>query len=320
MDPSTEIPDQSAVSAAGWDEPKLGVGRWARYRSFHWEPTDRWGIYVTDEGIWRLADRLRVTGLLPPMQRLGLLRASLDILVLHEFFHFLTEVATSRLELAEPAAAKSMYVPYAKTFFSAPPSARWPLEEALANAFVDRRLRPTNLRPALRSVFDAQPEGYRDFGAYLGKALPPGCRALADEIAAGAAPRVAGEPPDESLFDLDVRQHGFGDVPIWLVKRLDATPYAVTFIASIDRGSIVETSAFRRDLRRLPNEVKDKLDVALDRLADTSHPGLRFKPLDHGEPVWSIRVGKDHGLLLRRDPPAWRLLRILPWGELRSKP
>lgn len=316
IDPGAEIPDESDISTTGWDEEELGVEAWAWYRSFHWEPTRRWGIYLTDEGIWRLSDRLRGTGLLPTMQRLDVLRASTNILLLHECFHFLTDIAASGLELADPAAGKSMYVPHAKKVAAAPAFPGRPREEALANAFVDRRLRPINLRPVARAVFNAQPDGYRDFGPYLGAAMPPGCRGLASEIAAGVACNVAGDPPHELLFDLDLRHYGFGDVPIWLVRRLRATPYALAFIDSIDRASIVETRAFRKDLRRLPKGVLTKLDLALDRLADTSHPGLQFKPLNNCGAIWSIRVGKDHRIALKQDPPEWKLLRILPRGRI----
>jgi hypothetical protein len=256
----------------------------------------RWGIYLTDEGIWRLADRLRQSDALPELKAHDLLRTSTNLLLLHEFFHFLTDVAAVGLEFAEPASPKSLYVAHAEAVHAAAPQKGRPREEALANAFADRRLRPTALRPAARQVFTEQPDGYRDFGRYLSPAgFQDGCRGLAAELAIGSARNVAGSPPHELLFDSELRQYSFGDVPVWFVQRLRATPYELAFIESINPSALHETDAFQKDVAKLPRQLKTKLEKALPQLVDTRHRGLQFKPLTNCGQVWSIRVGKDQG-------------------------
>lgn len=316
--PGTEIPDESEISTTGWDEEELGVEAWAWYRSFHWQPTDRWGIYLTDEGIWRLADRLRgAGGSLGPIGTVDLLALATDVLLWHEYFHFLTDLASAAAELANLLQPPGpLYVPHAQAVLAAPPHTGRPKEEALANAYALQQIRPTRIRPALKKVFQAQPFGYRDFSGYLGANFVHGCRGLLREITLHAARNVSGEAPLELMFDTRRTHYGFTDVPVRLVQKLRGTAYELGFVESIARHSLVEARTFEKDLRRLPKPVLRKLDQALDKLADTRSPGLAFKRLTNCGSTWSIRVGGDHRLALRHEPPVWVLLRLLPRGDI----
>jgi mRNA-degrading endonuclease RelE of RelBE toxin-antitoxin system len=52
---------------------------------------------------------------------------------------------------------------------------------------------------------------------------------------------------------------------------------------------------FRRDLDRLPAEVRARAREAYRRFAaDPAHPGLRFKRLHATLPLWSVRVSDSY--------------------------
>jgi hypothetical protein len=72
----------------------------------------------------------------------------------------------------------------------------------------------------------------------------------------------------------------------------------------------------RRDLVRLPKHVRAKYEKARDSLADTTHPGLNFKPLACCDSVFSFWVGRDHRAALRPVNGKWEVLRVLPRGRI----
>ena len=48
---------------------------------------------------------------------------------------------------------------------------------------------------------------------------------------------------------------------------------------------------FRRDFAKLPEDIRERTREAYRRfVADSSHPGLRFKRLHSELPLWSVRV------------------------------
>jgi hypothetical protein len=185
-------------------EELRGTDLLAFYRSFHFDPK-RWGVFLREFGVLWLA------------QRLGggwrAIEAAARCLFCHEYFHFLTDLAATVIELA---VRRPRYVPYVRSSHS-----HSLVEEGLANAFaVQRDSGDYDLQERLHQFMRRQPPGYRDYGHHLDKGgWPSGLRRLAGDLAGlpGPAEPILG---GELLFDHGERVVGYGSVPVYVV--LDA--------------------------------------------------------------------------------------------------
>lgn len=67
--------------------------------------------------------------------------------------------------------------------------------------------------------------------------------------------------------------------------------------------------SFRRDLARLPDEIRQRAREAYRRFAaDPAHPGLRFKRLHSDPPLWSVRITDSYravGIRTSDDEIVW---------------
>lgn len=131
----------------------------AYYLPFHFY-TEEWGIYLRASGV------LSIASMLEPGSKRGpagdLLRLASGILLQHERFHFLSEVACGRLELI--SGASELYRDY---FHDRGATV---VEEALANAYALRTLfrrRSAALRDRVEQWMGTQGPGYRDFARCL---------------------------------------------------------------------------------------------------------------------------------------------------------
>jgi hypothetical protein len=53
--------------------------------------------------------------------------------------------------------------------------------------------------------------------------------------------------------------------------------------------------SFRRDFAKLPRDIQKRARAAYRQFqADSSHPGLQFKPLHSSVPLWSVRVTESY--------------------------
>jgi hypothetical protein len=106
-----------------------GADALAYYAPFHFYGRFYWGIYIRDYGLAYLASKFKVSvgqsSALTPSDS-WILQAAWEFLLQHEYFHFLTEVASSQVELVSKH--QTLYREY---FFD---PASGVLEEALANA------------------------------------------------------------------------------------------------------------------------------------------------------------------------------------------
>ncbi len=58
---------------------------------------------------------------------------------------------------------------------------------------------------------------------------------------------------------------------------------------------IERTESFKRDFKKLPNEIKRRVEKALHLLvSNPRHPSLRTKIVDHNERVWQARATKNY--------------------------
>jgi hypothetical protein len=162
MDPSTAAP----VVA----NPDV----YAYYLPFHFY-RKRWGIYVRASGVADITRSLSgVTRLTGTPGETALARCVLEMLILHETFHHLTELAISRFEAVGYESGASGPVPYECNFFAAQASL---IEEGLANAYALRSLEQyvaplkysmrTGALALISGFMEKEPPGYRDLEAFL---------------------------------------------------------------------------------------------------------------------------------------------------------
>jgi len=158
--------DQEGIDALAW------------YRSFHYEPIHKWGIYMLDKGIYHLAeifeeqyDPSEVT----PEMRQDCIHDAVELLYYHELFHFYTDLAAANLEISE---FRSMYVDYFQKRYpkgwlksdGAPSDILAKLEEALANEFSRSKSikkRSRQYKDTLAAFMKRQPSGYAQWDAVM---------------------------------------------------------------------------------------------------------------------------------------------------------
>ena len=134
----------------------------AWYRSFHWDPPNRWGIYILDKGVYYLAQNVfrnvrQISSHGRPFNTLDLLQQGFRLLFLHEFFHFVTDIAASTLEVGASFRSR-YYADYIANVYMQPLNTSEPIEEALANAFAYNRFQGSDIRRQLRSFMSNQPK------------------------------------------------------------------------------------------------------------------------------------------------------------------
>jgi hypothetical protein len=169
-------PDETAIDPADVTNVSMDPDVHAFYLPFHFYK-HRWGIYIRAKSVVTLTAHLLKRNVLtggPTEQAVA--RSVFRMLLEHETFHHLTELAISRLELValEYMRGDSLY----GQNFSVKDSID--LEEGLANVYALRELGRSvqPMRYTIRSTvlalisrfMERQPAGYRDFEQYLGDA------------------------------------------------------------------------------------------------------------------------------------------------------
>jgi mRNA-degrading endonuclease RelE of RelBE toxin-antitoxin system len=300
-----------------------GVEALAWYRSFHWRPCERWGIYILDKGLYFVAERVfgafdRFRG--GPYDTPDLLLESLRLLFLHEFFHYITDIAASTLEIAS-GLRRAYYIEYVKNVYMRPGNSDEPLEEALANAFAFNRVpgwqfqRPGwRFRRSVRQFMKNQPGGYSAFDQYIRKSdFARGRRELGTCIF--RAQRLQpGVTPLETLFDCYTRDVSYADVPVYIVPTITDSRYRLGFIRAIPRDKLDRSQQYVQDYQRLPRRVQRKVSKTLSNLQHgVQHPGLGFEKLNSkgNNKLFSVRVDKGYRLILREVPGGrWELVTV----------
>jgi len=153
-----------------------GIDALAWYRSFHYEPIHKWGIYMLDKGVYHLAERFEKQydpSEVTSETRQECIHDAVNLLYYHELFHFYTDLAAANLEISE---SRSMYVDYFQNRYpdgwlksdGAPSDILAMLEEALANEFARSRTitnRSRQYKETLAAFMKSQPSGYAQWGA-----------------------------------------------------------------------------------------------------------------------------------------------------------
>lgn len=210
------LPDDGPVileegSLEQWKQPPGSIDALAYYLPFHYY-RHSWGIYLKASGLLSVAAML--LGASPSLPGSTLLELARHILLEHERFHFLTEVACSR---AEVPAARRLYHAYFLNRHAAT------LEESLANARSHRvalQKQPALIRDAVERWMLSMGPGYRDFKRYVS---PPtfskGTRVATQLMMAPAGAKVSAGSPSEFLYAGLSRR---SPVPLHLVADVPA--------------------------------------------------------------------------------------------------
>ena len=298
-----------------------GMDALAWYRSFHWYDPHNWGIYITDRGLYYLAKKIffnlnQVNDLGKPYNMLDLLQQAFNLLYLHEYFHFITDISATVLELGSRS-SYPFYINYSKSVYTKYKSSpNEPLEEALANAFAyskfPYRCYPkSDIRKSIRSSMDKQPNGYKGYGSFLGKNFIEGKRKLGTII---SQTDHNPKPLDglEILFDHNRSNIRDVDVPVYIVNQIQDSRYNIGFVDKILKSSIDHSRKFKKDLKKMPQKIVEKLKWTLDMIENNlmSH-GLNFEKLKSCNTVFSIRLDIKYRFTLKPiSNDIWQLLRI----------
>lgn len=274
-----------------------GVEALAYYVSFRYGAP--WGIFIREEGLSYVVATVFPPSS-PPESFLALQRA-FRFLYLHEYFHFLTDIAAAA---AEMVAEVPLYFPFLSRHQP------WSdLSEALANAFVLRRFPRPGFRPQMKSFMRSQPGGYGDFDDWI-RRFHEGQRSLAAEVI-GTQPPLQGLPLTNLLFDLERQAVDETDVPVHLVPKKNSRLGPLRLIQRI--AELIETQKFLRDLSAVPEKIRTRWESKTKRFLSENalYPGLNFEKLKGYANIFSVRVDREYRATLRPAAgPRWEALRI----------
>ncbi len=284
--------DPRPVLRDPFDEEPGNIENLAWYRT--WRGSG-WGIFIRVEGIKTVARAMTPPG--QPVSRQTLVHAY-EKLYLHEYCHFLIDVAIAGLE---QTVGRDLYWAHRDTYVGRGFRGYHELSEALCNAFAYRNLKAPHRRWPLKKWMKRGPEGYREFGDYLhADAFYRGIEELLAEVLWGQSHGAnQGLLAARGLF-----QDRRGDlvspanVPVYLVPQPSGASGPVLFdILSLPSLSL--TNKFVRMMDKLPPEVgsdwRQRVEPAL-RTDTRSAP--KFKRLKGRPPRFSVRVAQDYRAIL----------------------
>jgi hypothetical protein len=314
--PNGDIAFPEEVSLPDLDKEVVidGVECIAWYCPFHYYRRD-WGIYILDRGIYYIAGKILEKKpeevVRSSFNLLDLLRLGFRFLLLHEFFHFMTEIAGSAIEVSNENNPKDYYAKYVQDVYLQPSQDDEPLEEALANAFSLQRLRGSGIYQEIRDMLLLQPRGYSHFGEYLRiQNNGIGRRRLATTIQNGSSQAsgpsfLCGEmAPLEILFDYGLKDYSAEDVPIRVVPVIANVNYALRCIPKEKILGVVETERVKKALsgKNLNKECKKRWS-STKRFLEAGEPtSARLATINKNDSLYSADAGMgNRAIILIRD-------------------
>lgn len=282
-----------------------GIDHLAWYRSFHYKPTEKWewGIYITDYGLYYLASHVfRNLKSKHSLSVRDLISLSAKLLFNHEFFHYITDIASTVIE-AQSSFMDLYYQEYTNQVYLNPKTSDEPLEEALANAFAYKKRYLQGAKELIRNFMDNQPKGYRAYGKFLSNNdFANGRRQLAKSILT-AQTSYNSHLPLEILFDYQLREIKQTDVPIYLVSSLIDSPFSIMSFSNIPRNLVDKTDKFERDLEKLSRSIPKINSILEDKLNELQYNafshGLGFKPLRGTNSHYEFRINRKNRVTMR---------------------
>ena len=263
----TSITGSARISFREVDERvrQDGIEALASYVPFHYETVDRpWGIHLTDKGIWTVVRALR------PLRKDNFVTNDLlvfgaRILFWHEFFHFLTEIAASTMEITSNF-HRNNYREYTEKIYSG--DCDWSkfrfngshklsrkgyvLEEALANSYCYRQgQKEKGIAACLQPFMRKQPPGYSNYNLFPWprNRFRLGCSTLGSLLSDTKSTKNGS--PYESLFDIYRRQVTTTDVPIYLERSPNMGSAGISLFRPIPANQWHRAKSFQKELKKL---------------------------------------------------------------------
>jgi len=305
-----------------------GIEAIAWYRSFHWNPPEKWGIYILDKGLYYIAKN--VFGIANQIDNFGkryntldLLQKSFRLLFLHEFFHFITDIASMTIEIVSYRSSRELfgnYKNYINNVYMRPRNDSEPIEEALANAYTFNRFKTREDKKQIRSFMEDQPRGYSAFEKYLKRSdFTKGLQELGSYVAAGNYGNIL--PALEILFDCYKIYINFSDVPVYIVNTINEPKYILKCVRRIPKETLVQSSEFLKDFQALPEKIKRKYEKVISKLdRDISIRSLKFEKLRANDTIFSVRIDSKYRFTLKPKNGEWILLRIGEHDDIYRRP
>lgn len=215
------------------------------------------GNIFLDKGPWYLANNvlndLRKFG----FNTLDLLRLGRELLFFHEFFHFVTDIASTVVESAV-SFDRMLYTNYfKKEYIQSKMNKDGPIEEALANAFAynkinrerkqkgGKRRRIRGLEPLIRQFMTNQPLGYMDYHKHLDRQqFSEGRSKLGKAVTECGLSPHPNYSPLQILFDSGLRDISYFDVLVHLVHTIRDQKYVISPFLAIKPNQLTESPKF----------------------------------------------------------------------------
>ena len=207
-----------------------GIDALAWYRSFHWHSSPPWGIYIRKSGIDYLMSRVLGRSAATRYQQKDRLQMAFELLLFHEFFHFLTDAGVADFERSSTPPNGQVYSDYSQHVYLKPCENFEPLEEALANAFSYGLARKrwsksgrwsTDLAADISESMSNEPRGYSSYVLFadFGRSFLTGVNALSMQIVRGAPgnPGNGLKTPIGFSIDWKMKTLHFRDVTLMFV-------------------------------------------------------------------------------------------------------
>ncbi len=279
-----------------------GIDALAWYRSFHYEPIQKWGIYMLDKGIYHLAEifegqyeQSEVT----PETRQECIHDAVNLLYYHELFHFYTDLTAANLEISE---SRSMYVDYFQKRYpngwlesdGAPSDIPAKLEEALANEFARKKTitkRSQQYKDTLKEFMERQPNGYAQWDAVRHyQKWYPGLSQLGERLLNEGSP-LPQYMHVRALEDAIHRSYEW-QVPVYIVDTIPENIYRFASFKKFDIISISDNA--KKLLNKLKNPIlKKKFYAKVDKLrGQTVRYDRNLSPLQKPG-WWKYNLGKS---------------------------
>ncbi|GAH56894.1 unnamed protein product, partial [marine sediment metagenome] len=164
-----------------------GVEALAWYISFH--QSNKWGIYFRVRGLSYLSNIFKYKSNFNDINRR--IKVAYDLLYYHEFFHFLTDMVSSNMEMVYRDVLYNYYLEFLEYLEGSKRDAynNIYIEEPLANAYVLKRM-PKKYHYRIKNFFNIQPKPYSQFYCFLSEdTFVRGKRKLGAIVRYAAAPQ-----------------------------------------------------------------------------------------------------------------------------------
>jgi hypothetical protein len=319
--PIEHLPDLESINLA--DVKRDGTEALAWYRSYHFGLSQRWGIRIRQEGIYYAARYLQdryheyKSSSYTDLDALDFLQVAFNYLQLHEYFHFITDIACTVAELSQH---KALYWHYLCEVYHQKDNK---FEEAIANAYASRMMARQGVSEALKQFMLQMPPYYKEYGHWTGRrAFQYGRQKLGGLICPNLASTSGVVPGSELLFRIDHADLDYQDVPIYMERSKAAGRIMppLRFVQEINH--LEQVSKFDEEYASLSQSTQMRVEVVKHKLQeDVQDPSLHFEKIKGHGAVFASRVDRTYAISMRYcGGDTWELLRVGRSADIHANP